>query len=190
MAQSKDTGQEFHGLAEGWASEDRSPNRRQYQPKSPSCNREQRLPSSPHPAIATQHTSTCCPTFLTRKPNLSSAQIFAKAPSLQHLPTLDRLQIFLPKSLSSLSGPPSQPQSTPISHISCIPQLTGITTTPPGMTSKGNLSHQGQSKKPKSTSTQEYKLLLKVNNRYTRVNYTVTLWPTTTSFLNMKSCQK
>lgn len=59
MAQSKDTGQEFHSLAERWASEDdRSPNTGQHQPTSPSYNREQRLPSSPHPAIAT-HTPPC-----------------------------------------------------------------------------------------------------------------------------------
>lgn len=111
MAQSKDTGQELHSLAEGWATEDRSPNIA-HQPKS-SCNREQRLPSSPHPATAT-HTSTCCPTFLTRKPNLSSAQIFAKPPSLQHIPILDGLQIILLKHLSSSLTTPK---------YSCLPHL-------------------------------------------------------------------
>lgn len=122
MAQSKETGQEFHSLAEGWASqEDRSPDTGQHQPKSPSHNREQRLPSSPHPAIAT-HTPPHAALF--------SQLESPTSPLLTSLPNLPLLNTFPPligcrssfQNLCLLSMcPSSQPQSTTISHISCIP---------------------------------------------------------------------
>lgn len=73
-----------------------------------------------------------------------STPLLRSLPNLPRSTTLARLQILLPYSLSSLS----MSSLTPLKHsyLSHIPQLTEITGTSPGNTSKENLSQHGLSK--------------------------------------------